>query len=213
MKEKLLALLVAKFSGVSKATLERIAEKKAGSVTDESQLQSVADGIDFGQIVQSEVDSKITEANKKAIQNYETAHKLKDGKPVENPNPPAPPAGGDDDIKAIIANAIKEAVTPLQQKLEGYEAKETRAALMGKVKTSLSEKKIPESFWSKRGITVESEEQLPQVISEIESDYTAFKQEMVNQGVMIDKPASSEKFDGGVDDFISSMKDINAAEK
>lgn len=212
MKEKLLALLVAKFSGVSKATLERIAEKKAGSVTDEAQLQSIADGIDYGLIVQSEVDSKIKESNKKAIQNYEETHKLKDGKPVEtDPNHPSPPGGGDD-LKTLIANAIKDAVTPLQQKLEGYERKETQAALFSKVKTKLSEKKIPESFWAKRGINIEKEEQLDEIVSEIETDYTAFKQEMVNQGVMLDVPPSSNHLDGNVEDFVSTMKDINTSE-
>ena len=50
MKEKLLALLVAKFAGVPEAMLEGIATKKAGSVSDEAQLQSIADGIDFGQV-------------------------------------------------------------------------------------------------------------------------------------------------------------------
>ncbi|WP_372932432.1 hypothetical protein [Mariniphaga sediminis] len=209
MKEQLLALLVAKFAGVPKATLERIAEKKAGSVTDEAQLQSIADGIDYGQIVQSEVDSKITDANKKAIQNYETTHKLKDGKPVST-EPVEPGNQKPDDISAIVANAVKSAVEPLQQKIESFEKKDTQNTYLGKVKSTLSEKKIPESFWGKRTIDVESDEQLSAVVSEIETDWTNFRQEQINEGVMIDKPASSG---GSPSDGESLAKQIEAGTK
>jgi hypothetical protein len=206
MKEKLLALLVAKFAGVPKATLERIAEKKAGSVTDEAQLQSIADGIDYGQIVQSEVDSKVTEANKLAVSNYEKKHNLKEGKPVENPgqNPDL------NDIKTIVANAIKDAVAPLQNELLQFKQKETQNTYLGKVKTSLSEKKIPESFWSKRALNVESDEQLTATVAEIETDWTTFRQEQINAGVMIDKPASSS---GPAADGESLAKQIEAGTK
>lgn len=208
MKEKLLALLVAKFTGVSKATLERIAEKKAGSVTDESQLQSIADGIDFGQIVQSEVDSKITESNKLAVSNYEKKHNLKEGKPVEanppNPNPTDPPKP--DDIATIVANAIKAAVEPLQKEITGFKAEKTQAGYSEKLKTALKGKNIPESYYSKRNLVIESDEQLQTVTAEIESDWTNFRQEQINAGVMIDVPAPSG---GNSSDFISKMQAIN----
>lgn len=210
MKEKLLALLIAKFVGVSKATLERIAEKKAGSVTDEAQLQSIADGIDYGQIVQSEVDSKITDSNKKAIQNYESTHKLKDGKPV-SAEPPAPGTPPDpNDLATMVSNAVKAAVAPLQQELQVFKQKETQNSYLGRVKTTLSEKKIPESFWGKRAINVESDEQLTAIVTEIETDWTAFRQEQINAGVMIDKPASGA---GPAGDGESLAKQIEAGTK
>jgi len=82
--------------------------------------------------------------------------------------------------------------------------------MLAKVKASLGEKKIPESFWAKRGISVESDEQITALVTEIEGDYTAFRQEMVNSGVIIDVPASS--FAGGEGDFAAKMKAINTAE-
>lgn len=209
MKEKLLALLVAKFVGVPKATLERIAEKKAGSVTDEAQLQSIADGIDYGQIVQSEVDSKITESNKLAVSNYEKKHNLKEGKPVST-EPPAPGNQNSDDISTIVANAVKTAVAPLQQELQAFKQKETQNSYLGRVKNTLSEKKIPESFWGKRTINVESDEQLTAVVAEIETDWTTFRQEQINSGVMIDKPASGG---GPVTDGEGLAKQIEAGTK
>lgn len=188
MKEKLLALLVAKFVGVPEAMLEGIAAKKAGSVSDEAQLQSIADGIDFVQVLQSNVDKRITESNRLAVQNYETTHKLVNGKPVSV----EPPKVDDpNDIKTIVANAIKDAITPLQSKIESYEKKDTQSAMYSKLKTTLGNK-VPESYYAKRGITIESEEQLTSVATEIESDWTSFRQEQINAGVMIDKPASGQ---------------------
>lgn len=209
MKEKLLALLVAKFAGVPKATLERIAEKKAGSVTDEAQLQSVADGIDYGQIVQSEVDSKITDSNKRAIQNYETTHKLKDGKPA-SAETPAPGNQNPDDLATMVSNAVKAAVAPLQQEIQVFKQKDTQNSYLGRVKSTLLEKKIPESFWGKRSINVESDEQLTAVVTEIETDWTTFRQEQINAGVMIDKPVSGS---GPAGDGESLAKQIEAGTK
>ena len=191
MKEKLLALLVAKFAGVSEAMLEGIATKKAGSVSDESQLQSIVDGIDFGQVLQSNLDSKITDSNKKAIQNYEATHKLKNGKPVENPNPDPNPGGDPNDIATIVANAIKTAVEPLQQKIDGFEKEKHQETYISKAKVQLKGKNVPDSFWSKRNVVIESDDQLETVVSEIETDWTTFRQEQIDAGVMIDKPASS----------------------
>src|SRR3990172_8161022 len=189
MKEKLLALLVAKFAGVPEAMLEGIATKKAGSVSDEAQLQSIADSIDFGQILQSNVDKKITESNKLAIQNYEAAHKIKDGKPVSAESPKT--EGNPNDIKTIVDNAIAAAITPLQQKIEGYEKKDFQSAMFSKLKATLGEKKVPESYYAKRGVAIESEEQLAALAAEIEGDWTSFRQEQINAGVMIDTPAAS----------------------
>jgi hypothetical protein len=217
MKEKLLALLVAKFLGVSKATLERIAEKKAGSVSDESQLQSVADSIDFGQVLQSEVDAKITDSNKKAIQNYESKHKLKDGQPVEDP--PAPPVNPTPPVKdepewfKSYREAQEQKIKDLEAKNQERETKEKLITLKSSLKTKLGEKKIPESYWSKRNLNVESDEQLDALVTEIESDYTAFKQELVDSGVVIDKPVDSGGAGGDEDSFISQMKDLNTKDE
>lgn len=214
MKEKLLALLVAKFVGVSEATLERIAAKKAGSVSDESQLQSITDSIDFGQILQSEVDSKITDSNKKAIQNYEATHKLVNGKPVVTDPPKTDPPAPDEPAWFKTYREKQDAETlALKQKLEGYEMKENQATLFAKAKAKLGDKKIPESYWSKRNMSVQSEDQIEAVVTEIESDYNSFKQELINAGVIIDKPASSSSYGGETVDFIKTMKEINKAKE
>lgn len=213
MKEKLLALLVAKFVGVPEATLERIAEKKAGSVTDESQLQSIADSIDYGQIVQSDVDARVTDANKKAVLNYEKRFNLKDGKPVQTNEPgtdPIPPNTGGNDISAIIANAVKTAVEPLQREINGFKAEKTRSQLAEKVKGQLKEKGIPEKFVG--DITVESEEEIEDFVKNQESRYTDFKQELVNSGNYVDNPSGGSGPTGGSDADIEKWAEQKNAE-
>ena len=210
MKEKLLALLVAKFAGVPEAMLEGIATKKAGSVSDEAQLQSIADGIDFGQVLQSNVDKKITESNKLAIQNYENTHKIKDGKPVSVE--PKKNDGDPNDIKTIVANAIAEAITPLKTKLEGYEKKETQSVLSKKVMDKLYEGKndqqkfILDTMLGGNPINIESEDQVDQIVSTYSEKFTQTYQQAVEKNVVIDIPASSS---GGGGDFAAKMKAIN----
>lgn len=214
MKEKLLALLVAKFAGVPEAMLEGIATKKAGSVSDEAQLQSIADGIDFGQVLQSNVDKKITESNKLAVQNYETTHKLKDGKPVSAESPKND--GDPNDIKTIVANAIAEAITPLKTKLEGYEKKETQSVLSKKVIDKLYEGKndqqkfVLDMMIDGNSIAIESEDQIDTVVSSYSEKFNAKYQQAVEKNVVIDIPAGGT---GPVSDTKALAGQIEAGTK
>lgn len=207
MEEKLLALLVAKFIGVPEATLRRIALKKASSVTDENLLQSIADGIDFGQIVQSDVDSKITDANKKAIDNFKKQNNIK----VEEPARVPATVGDPNDIATIIANAI----APLTQKIESLEKQKTVESLSSTVKSKLKEKGIPESFVGR--ISVDDPEQIDEFVTSEEQRFLTFKQEQVNTGNWVDKPKSTPQAAAAVDDQIKSWaesrKPLNQEDK
>lgn len=86
MKEKILALLKTKFPGVDEATLSRIAEKKAVGVTDESQLQTIADGVGFQDVLNSYGDFRANTAVTSAVSNYEKKLGLKDGKQLKSRN-------------------------------------------------------------------------------------------------------------------------------
>ena len=85
MKEKLLALLQTKFTGVDNAILDRIATKKSENVTDEAQLPTIAEGIGFQDVLTSYGDYRAGDAQQTAVKNYEKRHNLKDGKPIEQP--------------------------------------------------------------------------------------------------------------------------------
>ena len=109
--EQILAGLQQKFAGVDTAILTRIATKKAEGVTDETKVNSIVEGISFSDVLNSYGDFRAGDASKTAVSNYEKKHNLKDGKPIENPNPKL--EDKTDDMAAIIANAVSAAVKPL----------------------------------------------------------------------------------------------------
>lgn len=99
MKTKILDALKPKFEGVSDAILERIATKLAKTVKTEDDVTTAVEGVTFQQVLESYGDSRATEAAKTAVKNYETQHKLKDGKKVDDvePNDEGAKKKGDDD--------------------------------------------------------------------------------------------------------------------
>lgn len=91
MKEKILLALQTKFAGVRADILERIATKLAIKVTNESDVDSAVEGVGFQEVLDSYADHRTTEGVKGAILNYEKKYGIKDGKPLEAPQPPTPP--------------------------------------------------------------------------------------------------------------------------
>jgi hypothetical protein len=73
------------------------------------------------------------------------------------------------------------------QRLDAFEAKESQAKLTGILRQKLAEK-VPESFLRGRTITINSEADIDKLATEIEADFTATKQEMINQGVFVELP-------------------------
>jgi len=91
MKAKLLELLKTKFGGVDSSILDRIATKKAIGITDETLLDSVVEGINFQDVLQSYGDFRAGAATQTAVANYEKRFNLKDGKPIHAPEPEPKP--------------------------------------------------------------------------------------------------------------------------
>ena len=171
MKEKILALLKTKFPGVDEATLSRIAEKKAVGVTDESQLQTIADGVGFQDVLNSYGDFRANTAVTSAVTNYEKKHGLKDGKPIEIEKPVEKPVEKPaDDMATIIANAVSAAMKPLSDKLTQFETEKLQATRQEQILAKAKEYGIPESQAKRYGIPEDA-------------DLDAyFKQELTNEG-------------------------------
>lgn len=152
MKEKILAALQTKFQGVDVATLTRIAEKKAVGVTDENMITSIIEGITFQDVLTNYGDFRANGASNTAVENYEKKHKIKDGKPVEEPKPtPKNEPKPNEDVPAW-AQALIESNKTLSEKLTGFEeerAKQTRSAM---ISAKAKEYGIPESLVKMLGI-------------------------------------------------------------
>jgi hypothetical protein len=212
MKEKLLALLVAKFAGVPESVLERIATKKAGSVSDEAQLQSIADGIDYGQLLQSEVDTRLTDSNKKAVQNYEATHKLKDGKPIETGTEPDPEIERKRK-EAEASNPLAKQLNELKARLDAQEKKETSLKLQSDFTAKLAEKKIPAQF--AQGIVVNTPEEIETALQTAENNFLSVKQHLVNEGIVKEipqAPAGGNGVSSDVQVFLDSKQGKGEAE-
>jgi len=125
MRKQILEALKAKFEGVSEKVLGRIADRLANTVTTAEEVKTAVDGVTFQQVLDSYGDSRATEAQQTAVQNYEKKYGLKDGKAVgadtaEEHNNSQPTGNGDDEMpawaKAIIESnkALGEQVKAMQ---------------------------------------------------------------------------------------------------
>lgn len=136
MKKEILEALKAKFTGVSDAILNRIADKLAKTVTTQEQVATAVEGVTFQQVLESYGDSRATEAQQTAVSNYEKKHGLKDGKKVEEGDGKTDPkkkAEGEEgnegnkggDLAAQITAAVAAAVKPLNDRLAAMEVEKT----------------------------------------------------------------------------------------
>ena len=203
MKEKLLALLKTKFAGVPDATLDRIATKKAETVTDENQLQTIADGVTYGEILQSEVDNRVTSATKSAISNYEKKHSLKDGKPVTQDPPKKDEPKLPDDAPAWakeMFGTMQKKNSELEKQLSGFKQSKTTETLQQTVNDRLlkevtgeKDQKLLKSWLKGRTIDINSEDEVDTVVSSLKDGFTGFKQDVTNAGVQIDPPSGGQE--------------------
>ncbi|WP_296261730.1 hypothetical protein [uncultured Phocaeicola sp.] len=181
--EQILAGLQQKFSGVDTATLTRIATKKAEGVTDETKVNSIVEGISFQDVLTSYGDFRAGDARITAVANYEKKHNLKDGKPIENPNPeppkPEPKPDEKPDIAKLIADGIAAGIKPFSDKLAAFEAKEAQAQRMAQISSVAKKYGIPDFMLKDR--TIPENTDLDTYMKDV-------KQEMTNAGFQFNKP-------------------------
>ena len=186
--EQILAGLQQKFTGVDTAILTRIATKKAEGVTDETKVNSIVEGISFSDVLNSYGDVRAGDATRTSVLNYEKRHNLKDGKPIENPNPnpnPNPkPEDKTDDMATIIANAVNAAVKPLSDKLAQFETEKLQATRQEQIMAKAKEYGIPETFAKRYAIPDDAD---------LDTYFKDAKQELANVGFSgVTPPESAE---------------------
>lgn len=219
MKEKILALLTAKFSGVRKDGLARMATLLSLQAGDETEAGELVEKLtaekvnEFVTDYRRDVDKEVSDANKTFGENlkkkYEFVEKKNpDPNPNQNPTPDDTPAWA----KALIDQ--NKALTDRLAAIETGKTVETRLQqLQGKFK----DKTLPESFTAQKlkdfkRMNFESEEAFAEYLNEVDTDITAFNQELANIGLgsnpkpFISNGATDE------DSFVNSMKEINKKE-
>lgn len=182
IQELILAGLQQKFTGVDTAILTRIAIKKAEGITDETKVNSIVEGISFSDVLNSYGDFRAGDASKTAVTNYEKKHNLKDGKPVENPNPK--PEEKKDDVPAW-AQALIDSNKSLSDKLTQFETEKAQATRSQQILAKAKEYGIPENY-AKRCAIKDDED--------LDAYFKDLKQEFANDGFKgVIPPESAEE--------------------
>lgn len=199
----------AKF-GLKAEELDKLATHIAGGLKDEStddELNTAVEGAKFyAEMMQSVGNRKATEVQNK-YKDY--IPKPADPEPPTPPTPPTPPAGAltleqvqkmidqsKADNQKAIDDAVKAATAP-------FLAQQEKARLNGLLMNHDKLKNIPKTFSGK--YSLDKEENLDAVASQIESDFTSFKQEMISSGQFVEAPSPSSP-QQEADDFVTAMK-------
>lgn len=223
MKETILALLIAKFSGVRKDGLTALARSLALQCTTEDEAKALVEKITDAQVnefvkdYRADVDKEVSESNK----TFETNLKKKfdfvekqtepGGKQSPKPDP--------NDIAATIKAAVAEAVKPFQEKLMGYEqdniAKSRLQSLNEKLANCKDENFKNQTLKDFARMKFDTDDDFNEYLAEKEKDIATANQNKadVDLGNSGGSPLFAQKEESGISkgvaDFISSQKPEN----
>lgn len=195
MRKDILDALKAKFLGVSDTILGRIADKIAKTATTAEDVKTAVDGVTFQQVLESYGDSRATEAQQTAVQNYEKKYGLKEGKKVDGgkpeiePEPKPDPNKGGDDLSKTIAAAVAAAMKPLQDEIANFKqgrVKETRKQQLGAVID-----KLPENLrkgYSRISVDDLSDDEFNAMLGEVSTEVDGIAKETIARGAVMGRP-------------------------
>lgn len=177
MRDSILAKFKAKYPDVnlSKKRLDALADKLASKITDENEIDAKLDELNemlpFADIAKQ--DDKIRDLEAKAKKTPATPPKEKEEKePEEKDDTPQWAKALMQEVQTLKAEKVQQTI---QQKVTGHE----------KIKG------IPAQFLKGKALP-QKEEDIDAFVEEVANDYTAFKQELTNQGfAQTSKPVGS----------------------
>lgn len=184
--EQILAGLQQKFAGVDTATLTRIATKKAEGVTDETKVTSIVEGISFQDVMQNYGDFRAGQAQTSAVSNYEKKHRLKDGKPIEDPEEKKDEKKDDkkDEVPAW-AQALIDSNKSLSEKLSAYESEKAQAQRNSQISAVAKKYGISEKQALRYAIPKDAD---------LDAYFKDVKQELANDGYQqVQAPETAEQ--------------------
>ena len=217
MKDKILALLVAKFAGVRKDGLARLAsalslqaatEDEAGTLVEKLTLDRVNEFItDY----RKDVDKEVSDSNK----TFETNLKKKFDFTEKKTDPNTPPGPADpNDVTSIVKAAVAEALKPLQTELSGFKGQQITGTRLQTLEAKL--KDMPENFKAKvikdfKRMSFESDEAFTEYLADTETDIAAFNQEMADSGLsQQSRPLFGKQTKDGVSSGVQAYIDAKA---
>lgn len=222
MKEKLLALLIAKFSGVRKDGLMQLARSLALQVATDEAATSLVDSLtdaqvnDFVKDWRSDVDKEVSDGNKTFETNLRKKYTFAEIKPEPEPGGGNGGNGGGagDDIAAKLDALLDAKLKPLQDKLSKYEqgdvAKARLQSLNDKLTSCKDDDFKAQTLKSYARMAFDSDDAHNEYLADIETDITAANQKMADSALSGQgSPFFSNVGDNGVSqavtDFIASQ--------
>lgn len=125
------------------------------------------------------------EAETAAISAYETKHKLKDGKPVEEPAP-TPPAGEEQpkglspEVKALL-DSMQKKIDDLSKNVTTTLTASANEAKKGKASQLVKEAELPDAWLTR--IDLASETSLEDQVKALKEEYTGIQQKAIDAAV------------------------------
>lgn len=205
MRKEILDALKAKFIGVSESVLGRIADRLDKTMTKSEEVKDAVDRLSFQQVLESYGDSRATEAQQTAVQNYEKKYNLKDGKSVHEGGPnlsvlPEQKDGeggghkeGGSDTVPQWAKSLIDANKALQDRLDKMDGERKTASR--KERLSSAVEKLPESIRKAYGRTsVEglTDEQFESLLGDVSKEVDGILKEGRSRGAVIGRPSGAQ---------------------
>ena len=175
MKTKILSKLKTKYSnlGFGEKAFDGVADYLSKTVSEESQIEAAIAGVEpLLKAFQGDVDKIRTEKSELQKQYDELKAKQDKGGDPEKKEEPKP-----DDMKAMIAAAVAEAVKPFQEKIQSYEKDKADTDRNTFISSEAKRLGIDESDLKYLNVPAELDN------AGITSHLTAYKQHMVDNGI------------------------------
>lgn len=161
--------------GFSEKSFEGVSTYVGATIKDdatEDEIKTIIDGVEpLLKAFQGDIDSRVNTAVEKAKK--EAAKKIS-GEPDPEPEP-------DDKDTPAWAKKMFDQNKALAEKIASFELGQNKKTLTEKLHSKLTEKKIPLTF--AKGRSIDKEEDIETIASEIENDYLEVKQGLINDGL------------------------------
>jgi myosin heavy subunit len=188
--EQILALLVAKFSGVRKDGLTQMARNISLLATTDTEVQALIDKLEVNKVTEivkdyrTEVDKEVTTATKTHETNLRKKYDLKDkAEPDPEPGKGKTPEG--DDTPAW-AKSLLETNQKLTERLNGLEAGKVKQTRLQTLEEKL--KDVPAAYKADKlkdfnRMGFDTDEAFTEYLTETEAGITALNQELADKGL------------------------------
>lgn len=212
MKEKILALLIAAFSGVRKDGLNQLARTIALQATTEDEAKALVDKLtktqvdEFVKEFRADVDKEVSESNKTIETNLKKKFDFVEKK--AEPGGDDSNKGNNDDLAAKLDALLEKRLAPIQQELEKYKAGDVAKSRLQTLTEKLNGCK-DETFKAKAlkdfaRMKFETDDEFNEYLTETETDISTANQNKANSALGgHNRPFSS----GGQGDKTEATKD------